>query len=113
MTSHTEETEKTINSAIHHFKKSGKKYNLGVFVLLSNAPGRSAFNHVERCMAPLSRDLAGLILHDQKLGTHLHDRGETVDIELEKKNFEYAGKVLAEIWSDTVINDFPVLAEYI
>lgn len=101
--------EKSINSAISHFKK----YNLDAIFLACNAPGRSAFNRVERCMAPLSRDLAGLILDHEKLGTHLNEKGETVDIDLEKKNFEHAGNVLAEIWSETVVNNFPVFAEYV
>lgn len=75
--------EKSINSAISHFKK----FNLDAIFLGTNAPGRSAFNRVERCMAPLSRDLAGLILDHEKLGTHLNEKGETIDIELEKLNF--------------------------
>lgn len=29
------------------------------------------------------------------------------------KNFSHAGKTLAEVWSDLVIDDFPVVAEYI
>ena len=33
----------------------------GIFVF-SNAPGSSAFNKVERCVAPLSKDTAGIIL---------------------------------------------------
>ena len=34
-------------------------------------------------------------------------------MDLEKKNFAFAGKTLAEIWSNTVINDFPVVAEFV
>lgn len=66
--------------------------------------GRSAFNRVERRMAPLSRDLAGLVIDHEKLGNHLNDKGETIDVELEKKNFEAAAKILEEIWSETIID---------
>ena len=37
----------------------------------------------------------------------------TVDKNLELKNFEYAGRTLAEIWSGLVINGNPVVAEFI
>ena len=83
------------------------------FFVATNAPGRSAYNRVERRMAPLSHDLAGVILPHDKFGSHLDSRGNTVDCDLEIKNFEHAGKVLAEIWSNTVIDGHPVVAEYI
>lgn len=64
-------------------------------------------------MAPLSRDLAGLVIDHQQLGAHLNEKGETIDIELEKKNFAAAGKILEEIWSETVIYNYPTVAKYI
>lgn len=64
-------------------------------------------------MAPLSRDLAGLILDHEKLGKHLNQKAETIDVELERKNFDHAGRVLAEIWSETVIDNFPTIAKYV
>lgn len=100
--------EKRINCAIEEFKK----FKSSKFIA-TNAPGRSAFNRVERRMAPLSRDLAGLIINHQQLGTHLNERGETIDAEVEKKNFEAAGKFLAEIWSETIIDKYPTIASYI
>ena len=42
---------------------------------------------VERRMAPLSHDLAGVVLPHDTYGTHLNDRNETIDKELEVKNF--------------------------
>lgn len=81
--------------------------------LATNAPGRSAFNRVERRMAPLSRDLAGLILPHDHFGTHLNEKGETTDEELELKNFEHAGTALAEIWSETIIDSHPTVAKYV
>jgi len=51
--------DKVICVAIHHFLEN----DLNVLLIATNAPGRSAFNCVERCMAPLSRELAGLLYH--------------------------------------------------
>lgn len=48
-------------AAVHHFKT----YNLDALFVATNAPHLLAYNTVERRMAPLSHDLAGLILpHD-------------------------------------------------
>lgn len=77
-----------------------------------NAPGRSAYNRVERRMAPLSRALTGIILPHENFGTHLDSQGRTIDKDLEKVNFSYAGKALAEVWSDTYIDGFETVAEY-
>lgn len=33
--------------------------------------------------------------------------------ELEKQNFECVGRILAEIWSETVIDNFDTIASYI
>lgn len=64
-------------------------------------------------MAPLSRELSGVILPHDHFGTHLDTCGKTVDEELELKNFEEAGKVLASIWTGVEIDNYPVLASYI
>ena len=84
--------------AVHHFVQN----NLDAYFIATNAPGRSAFNHVERRMAPLSKELSGLILPHDKYGSHLNDQGLTHDTDLEKKSFAFAGSTLAEIWSQTV-----------
>jgi hypothetical protein len=76
-------------------------------------PGRSAYNRVERRMAPLSRELSGVILPHDHFGSHLDNSGKTVDEELELKNFAEAGKVLASIWTGVEIDNYPVLASYI
>lgn len=98
-----------IANAVDHFKK----YDLDGIFLVTNAPGRSAFNKVERRMAPLSRELAGLILPHDSFGSHLHDGGKTVDSTLERENFQKAGEVLAEVWSSVLIDGHEVVAEYI
>ncbi|KAL0868273.1 hypothetical protein ABMA27_007804 [Loxostege sticticalis] len=46
---------KVISHAIHNFVL----HNLDAIFIFTNAPGRSAFNRVERRMAPLSRELFG------------------------------------------------------
>ena len=58
-------------------------------------------------MAPLSKELAGVILEHQHFGTHLDDRGNTIDEELELKNFEHAGSILAEVWRQMVFDGQP------
>lgn len=72
-----------------------------VFVA-THAPGQSAFNAVERRMAPLSHDLSGLVLPHKHYGSHLDKCGKTVNADLEKLNFKKAGETLAEVWSKTV-----------
>ncbi|KAG5891686.1 hypothetical protein JTB14_020103 [Gonioctena quinquepunctata] len=74
---------------------------------------RSAFNRVERRMAPLSRELTGVVLPHDSFGTHLDSSGRTLDESLEKDNFKKAGDILAEIWSAVCIDGHEVVAEYI
>ncbi|CAF3108249.1 unnamed protein product [Rotaria sp. Silwood2] len=100
---------KTLVSNIRKFKK----YNLDGLFILTHAPGQSAYNIVERRMAPLSHDLAGLILPHDYFGTHLNESGVTINLELEKLNFRKAGQILAERWNKSVIDGFPCVAEYI
>ncbi|KAK3919961.1 Enzymatic polyprotein [Frankliniella fusca] len=101
--------KKVILHGIDHFKK----YDLDALFIFTNAPGRSAFNRVERRMAHLSRALSGLILEYDHFGSHLDGNGANVDEELELKNFEYAGTVLSDIWSEMVLDGHPVEASYV
>lgn len=64
-------------------------------------------------MAPLSRDLTGLVLPHEYYGSHLDSNGITIDKDLELLNFGKAGESLAEIWSESIINNYPVIAKYI
>jgi len=77
------------------------------------SPGQSAYNIVERRMAPLSHDLAGIILPHDYFGSHLSESGVTINIDLEKMNFRKAGQILAETWNKSIIDGFPCVAEYI
>jgi len=101
--------EKVIVTGIHHFIEN----NLDALFIATNAPGRSAFNRVERRMAPLSKELAGVILPYDSFGSHLDNQGRTTDQELELKNFQKAGETLAEIWSDLIIDKHPVTAKFV
>jgi len=101
--------DKVICVAIHHFLE----HDLDCIILATNAPGRSAFNRVERRMAPLSRELAGLILPHEHYGSHLDADGKTVDVELETANFAFAGRTLSEVWSGLIIDGYPVVSEYV
>ena len=100
---------KTIECAIEQFQE----HNLDALFIATNAPGRSAFNRVERRMAPLSRELSGVLLKHDQFGSHLDSQGRTIDEKLEADNFEHAGMTLADLWSSMVIDEYPVKAEYI
>ncbi|CAF2849835.1 unnamed protein product [Rotaria sp. Silwood2] len=100
---------KTLATAIDQFKK----YNLDALFIINQAPGQALFNIVERRVSPMSHDLAGLILPHDHFGTHLNDAGSTEHAELEKENFKMTADVLAEVWSINVLDEYPVVAEYI
>ena len=85
---------KPLSTAVSLFKQM--KFDALIHVV--KAAGLSAFNPVERRMAPLSHDLAGLILPHDHYGTHLNSSGKTVDEELEEKNFLAAAEALSEVW---------------
>lgn len=81
-------------------------------IVATHAPGQSAYNAVERRMAPLSKALTGVILPFDKYGSHLDSSNRTIDENLEKRNFACAGSVLAEIWSEMVIKLFVTVINY-
>ncbi|XP_039438893.2 uncharacterized protein LOC120420048 [Culex pipiens pallens] len=100
---------KVIQVAIHHFLE----HNLDAIFIATNAPGRSAFNRVERRMSPLSRELAGLLLPHDHYRSHLDSQMRTTDEHLERQNFKFAGKTLAEVWGGLIIDGYPTVAEFI
>ena len=91
----------TINCVIDYFSEN----DLYAYFLATNTTGRSAFDRVEGRMSNLSKEVSGVILD-----THLDNNNNTIDEELKLKNFEHAGKILAELWSKLVIVDHPVVA---
>jgi hypothetical protein len=100
---------RTLAAAIDKFKK----YNLDALIIVNQAPGQTLFSVVQRRLAPMSQDLAGLILPHDHFGTHLNDNGLTEEAELEKENFKLTGDVLAEVWGMHVLDEHSVVAEYI
>lgn len=64
-------------------------------------------------MAPLSKELAGLVIPHDHFGSHLDNQLRTTDSILEKENFKYAGELLAQVWDDITIDGYPTVAEYI
>jgi len=100
---------KVITSGIGTFKK----HNLDAMYIATNAPGLSAYNRVERTMSELSKELSGLIIPHDYFGSHLNGSGITIDKELELRNFEFAGRVLAETWNGHTYNGYPIVSEYI
>ena len=64
-------------------------------------------------MVKFSKELSGVVLPHDNFGSHLNAKGETIDKELEKNNFGYAGEILAKIWSGMIIDGHPALAEFI
>ena len=63
-------------------------------------------------MASLPKDTAGITLPLDTFGNHLDASNKTIDSELEITNFEAAGKIHAEIWSESIIDNHPVAASY-
>ena len=61
----------------------------------------------------MSKDTSGIILPFDTYGNHLDASNNNIDDELEVRNFKAAGDVLAGIWSESVIDDHPVVARYI
>ena len=64
-------------------------------------------------MAPLFKELAGIVLPHDSFGTHLDANGVTVDPEKERENFKKAAETLAEIWSLSKIDNYPVSARWV
>lgn len=64
-------------------------------------------------MAPLSKEMSGLVLPHDFFGSHLDPSKRTTDEDLEKANFGAAATILATVWSDLVIDKYPVVAEYV
>lgn len=95
-----------IVSAIHNFLA----YNLDAVFVATNAPGRSAYNRVERRMAPLSNEMAGLFIPHDVLGNHLDmAEGEERDA-MECNNCEAAANILSECWNKLSIDGHPVVS---
>ncbi|CAB4422741.1 unnamed protein product [Rhizophagus irregularis] len=87
--------------------------NLDYLTVRTHAPGQSAYNPVERGMASLSAKLAGITLPVNEFSSHLDSQGNVIDEELARRNFEFSGKRLCDIWRRDDIHGKPVTVEYI
>jgi hypothetical protein len=61
----------------------------------------------------MSHELSCVILPHDHYGSLLDDQRRTIDTDLELRNFQYAGEVLADVWSPLVVDGHPTVAEYI
>ena len=64
-------------------------------------------------MAPLSKELAGIVLPDDSFGIHMDENGKTIDDIKELQNFRKAGETLSEVWSKMTIDDYEVSAKWV
>ena len=64
--------------------------NTDFLVVVCNAAGLSAFHFIERGMAPLSKELAGVLLPHDAFGSHLDENDVTVNAVKEVQNFKKA-----------------------
>ena len=62
--------KETIKAACSNFSN----LQLDALFISTQAPGRSAYNSIERRVAPLSRYLAGIILPHETFGSHLNSQ---------------------------------------
>src|SRR3954453_8782717 len=75
-----------------------RSLDLNYLTVRTHASGQSAYNPVERNIASLSEKLAGITLPIGEFGSHLNSQGNVIDEELARRNFEYSGKKLCDIW---------------
>ena len=64
-------------------------------------------------MASICKELGVVLLEHKHFGANLDDKGNTIDPQLELKNFKQVGKIVGEIWNGMVMDDYPVITEYI
>ena len=94
---------KTLDIAIQIFRK----YNLDALLISTHAPGLPTSNQVESRMAPLSKALSEILPPHETFETNLDSSRKTIDTNLEKRNFKAAGEILADVWEEIVLDDFP------
>ena len=76
------------------------KLKLVALFLASLPSSYSPFSPCERRMAPLSKELNGIVLDHQHYGSQMNSLGETSDMKLERKNFKHAGETLASVFNN-------------
>ena len=97
--------QKVIKVGVHHLPK----HNLDALFIAANAAGRSAFSRVEWTRAPLCRELCGLILPHDNVGT----RKVLPLTQNLKKRLCFSWQGVGEIWSKLIVVGLATVAEYI
>ena len=64
-------------------------------------------------MAPLTKTLSRILLPHGTFGTHLYSSRKTINTNLEKRNFKSAGEILEKVWEEIVLDNFPVVTDYV
>ena len=64
-------------------------------------------------MAPLSKQLTGVVLDHKFYGSHLNSQQQTTNEPLERKNFQHAAERLASIFQDMVYDGHKTVAKYV
>ena len=64
-----------------------KKHDTDFLVVVCNAAGLSAYHFIARQMAPISKELAGVLLPHDAFSLHLDENSVTVDAEKEVQKF--------------------------
>ncbi|KZS06552.1 Uncharacterized protein APZ42_029949 [Daphnia magna] len=95
------------------YQKTIQVNDLHALFVATNTPGKRAFNQVERKIEPLSRELSGRIISHDRFCSHLDERRCPIDEEFEMQNVALTGEILAEIWSQLIVDKFPTVASYI
>ena len=90
-----------------------KENDIDFFFAACNTRGLSAYHFIERRIATMSREHDGFILPHDYYGTHLNCNGNTTDRGKELQNFRKAGNLLPDIWSNAVIDSYPVSASWL
>ena len=57
-------------------------------------------------MALFSRLTVEIVLPFETVGSHLDSNKKTVNEDHEKKNFQEAGKILSEVWTNAAMDGF-------
>ncbi len=76
-----------------------------ILLILTNAPGRSCFNPVERAMAYLNIPMSGLTIPIFTFGVHVVNGAVPIENEeLEAKNINAGIEILADILKNITVN---------
>lgn len=98
-----------IVSAVQNFKD----FDFNTIYFVINAPGNCIYDRVEWKIAPLVSN-SQVLYWNMIISFHvLICSNRTTDLKLEKVSFESVGIILANMESQFVFDDFPVIAQYI